>query len=503
MKHLYRFLVASFLIIIVGSVNAQDETNPWAISIGANAIDFFPTGAADGTTLRVGETGSLFDEYFNARDHWNVLPSVSHINVSRYVGKGFVAGVSGTINDITQIGDRSTVKDLEFYSVDGEISYGFKKLLNSKWLDPYALVGAGYSTLENEVTGNNNGFATVNGGVGVRFWFSENINIFFKSQYRQDFQDSEDIIALNITDVTDEQDVVVDQISTNTGIINREHFQHSFGFGMSFGGKDTDGDGVYDKSDACPDVPGLVEFNGCPDSDGDGIEDSKDTCPTVAGVAEFNGCTDTDGDGVPDNKDTCPTIAGVSSLSGCPDADSDGITDADDKCPNEAGPRGNNGCPYLDTDGDGVLDKDDKCPSVAGTIADEGCPKPEPVTPKITVEVINDLNIKFKSILFDYGKATIRNESYGTLDNVASIMKEYTNTVFLIEGHTDDRGRDSYNLSLSDKRAASVRTYLTERGIPNSRIQSKGFGEARPIATNVTEAGRQTNRRVELSVISQ
>ena len=82
-------------------------------------------------------------------------------------------------------------------------------------------------------------------------------------------------------------------------------------------------------------------------------------------------------------------------------------------------------------------------------------------------------------------------------------MKEYTNTVFLIEGHTDDRGRDAYNLNLSDQRAASVLSYLTQRGISSSRLQSKGFGEARPVASNKTAAGRQENRRVELSIISQ
>ena len=62
------------------------------------------------------------------------------------------------------------------------------------------------------------------------------------------------------------------------------------------------------------DVPGLAEFNGCPDTDGDGITDAKDDCPDVAGTAEFNGCADTDGDGIPDPKDECPTVAGLATL---------------------------------------------------------------------------------------------------------------------------------------------------------------------------------------------
>jgi len=80
-------------------------------------------------------------------------------------------------------------------------------------------------------------------------------------------------------------------------------------------------------------------------------------------------------------------------------------------------------------------------------------------------------------------------------------MNEYPKTRFLIEGHTDDRGRDAYNLNLSNERAASVRNYLTGKGISSSRLESQGFGEARPIASNKTAAGRQENRRVELSIL--
>ena len=124
------------------------------------------------------------------------------------------------------------------------------------------------------------------------------------------------------------------------------------------GGTDTDGDGVYDKFDACPEEFGLEEFNGCPDTDGDGIIDSEDACPNEAGLAEFNGCPDTDGDGVPDKDDRCPNDKGTAANKGCPDTDGDGVVDIDDACPKVAGPTENKGCPWPDTDGDGVLDKD-------------------------------------------------------------------------------------------------------------------------------------------------
>jgi outer membrane protein OmpA-like peptidoglycan-associated protein len=451
-------------------VNAQDANNPWAISVGTNAIDTYPVGEGNSLPGVGGERDELFDEYFNVEDHWNLVPSVSYINVSRYIGDGFVAGISGSINKIERLGDTSPVNDIQHYALDGDVSYSLREVLNSSWFDPYVTVGAGYTWWESAAEAGQDGFGTANGGLGVRFWFSENFNLGLRSGYKHAFEDG--------------------------GV---KHFQHVAALGISFGGKDTDGDGIYDKDDACPEVAGLEEFNGCPDSDGDGIEDSKDACPNVAGVAEFDGCADSDGDGIPDPKDACPTVAGVAALGGCPDADGDGIKDADDNCPNEAGPRANNGCPYQDKDGDGVLDKDDNCPDEVGTVANNGCPE----VPEVSVEVLNELNVQFKSVLFDYNKASIRAESYATLDNVASIMNEYTNTSFLIEGHTDSRGRDAYNLNLSNERAASVRSYLIGKGISASRLKSQGFGEARPVASNNTAAGRQENRRVELSILDQ
>ncbi|MDR1593151.1 MAG: thrombospondin type 3 repeat-containing protein [Prevotellaceae bacterium] len=81
---------------------------------------------------------------------------------------------------------------------------------------------------------------------------------------------------------------------------------------------DSDNDGVPDKEDECPNIPGLAATKGCPDSDGDGIPDHLDDCPTVAGIGQFKGCPDSDFDGIPDNKDVCPYEAGIASNNGCP-----------------------------------------------------------------------------------------------------------------------------------------------------------------------------------------
>ncbi|WP_109302136.1 OmpA family protein [Aquimarina sp. AU474] len=463
MKHLSRFLVASLFVLGLSTANAQDENNPWAVSIGINAVDIFPTG---GDLISQGE---IFDEFFNASDHWNVLPSVSKLSVGRYIGDGFTFTVSGSVNKIDKAGElpdgtEVSVDDLSYYAADGRISYSLKNVLNSGWFDPYLGVGGGYTWVD-EV-----GAGTLNGSLGFNFWLTENLALNLQTTYKHVFEDYE-----------------VENYPPT-------HFQHSAGLTFAFGGKDTDGDGIYDKDDECPDVPGLEEFNGCPDTDGDGITDAKDDCPDTAGLAEFNGCADTDGDGVPDPKDECPTVAGLAELNGCPDADGDGITDAKDGCPNEAGPAANNGCPYQDKDGDGVLDKDDNCPDVAGTVANNGCPE-------VTEEIQKTLNEYAAQVLFDSGKSSIKEESNKVLKDIIAILKEYPTAKFTVEGHTDSAGSAKLNQRLSDSRANAVKNFLVENGVDQFRLSAVGYGEDKPIATNKTRAGRAKNRRVEINLV--
>ncbi|RSK41609.1 OmpA family protein [Mangrovimonas spongiae] len=451
MKNLSRLLFAMLLIFGLSNANAQDENNPWAISLGVNAVDFYPTGED-------APLGDYFDEYFNATDHWNILPSLSSLTVSRYIDSGFSLGVTGSINRIDSYGDAS-VNDLSYYGLDGTVKYSFSEILNSNCIEPFLGVGGGYTWVD-EI-----GAGTLNGTVGINFWLSEHIGLNLQSTYKHAFEDYLDT-----------------------------HFQHTAGLTFKFGGKDTDGDGIYDKDDACPEVAGLEEFNGCPDSDGDGIEDGKDDCPNEAGLAEFNGCPDTDGDGVADKDDACPAVAGEKALAGCPDADGDGIADKDDNCPNEAGPAENNGCPWPDTDGDNVLDKDDNCPDVAGTVANNGCPE-------VTEEVQKTLNAYAKTILFDTGKASIKSESEKVLSDIIAILNEYPTAKFTVEGHTDSVGSSKLNQGLSEKRALSVKEYLVANGVDQFRLSSMGYGEDKPIDTNKTRAGRANNRRVEINLI--
>jgi outer membrane protein OmpA-like peptidoglycan-associated protein len=451
MKQLSRLLVVGLLVLGFNNIQAQDENNPWQISIGVNAIDVYPTNDASAAY----PTGTLFSEYFNVNDHWNILPSLSYVSVSKYVGDGFSIGARGSLNRINKLGDVS-VDDLSHYAVDGTIKYNLRK--NAK-LDPFIEVGGGY-TWVNEI-----GAGTVNGGLGLNYWFTDFIGLTVQSSYKHAFEDY--------------------------GV---KHFQHMAGVSIRFGGTDTDGDGIYDKDDACPEVAGLEAFNGCPDSDGDGIEDSKDSCPNQAGPAEMNGCPDSDGDGVADKDDACPNEAGLPALAGCPDADGDGVADKDDDCPSEAGPAANGGCPWPDTDGDGVLDKDDQCPDVAGTVANNGCPE-------VTEEVQKQLNEYARTILFDTGKASLKTESVSVFVDIIKILNEYPNAKFTVEGHTDSVGSEKLNQQLSEKRANSVRDFLIKEGIGADRLTAVGYGESRPIASNNTRAGRTQNRRVEINLV--
>ena len=453
MKNLSRLLFALLLMLGLSNTYAQDENNPWAISFGMNAVDFYPTGED-------APLGDIFDEYFNAEDHWNILPSLSSLSVSRYISNGFSVGATASINKIDKFGDDDGVYNgASYFGLDGVVKYSFGSLIDMPWLDPYLGVGGGYTWVDKI------GAGTLNGTVGINFWITENIGLTAQSAYKHAFED---------------------YLST--------HFQHTVGVSVKFGGKDTDGDGIYDKDDACPEVFGLAEFNGCPDTDGDGIEDSKDSCPNEAGPAEFNGCPDTDGDGIPDKDDACPTEAGSRELNGCPDSDGDGVADKDDECPTVAGPAANKGCPWPDRDGDGVPDKDDLCPDKVGTVANNGCPE-------VTEAVKKALNAYAKTILFDTGKSTIKDASAEVLQNIIDILKEYPNARFMIEGHTDSVGSESLNQKLSKERASSVMNYLITNGIASSRLEHAGYGESRPIDSNKTRAGRANNRRVEINLI--
>ena len=450
MKRLKLAVIALFTLVTVSNVSAQDENNPWVVGFGVNVVDFY--------------NGSDFTK--NVKDllgngDWNILPSISRISGEKYLDKGFTLQLAGSINKIETVKGKND-SDFLYWAIDAIVKYDLNNLVGdtSQWFDPYVYLGGGY------VSANSKAEGMLNVGLGFNSWFNENLGINFQTGTKKGFSD---------------------KVKT--------HYQTSLGLVFKFGGNDTDGDGVYDKDDACPEVAGLVEFNGCPDADGDGIKDSDDACPNVAGLAAMNGCPDADGDGVADKDDMCPNSKGTKANKGCPDSDGDGVLDKDDKCASVAGPAANAGCPWPDTDGDGVLDKDDKCPNEAGVASEMGCPEKV-----IKEEAVKAINFAAKTILFNTGRASFKPGVTSKLDEIAKIMNEYSKATFAIGGHTDSTGRASTNLRLSDKRANAVKDYLVKKGVDASRLTAKGFGKDYPVDSNKTRAGRANNRRVEIKV---
>ena len=464
------FFVFSMIFFTTKSLS-QDKNNPWQISVGTSAVNFYGTaqeGLCDGCN-------DLFQDYFEVDKYWNIQTFFSTASISRYADNGFSIGIRASLNKFDQIGNTNAIPgyvdgkgpEKTMITTDLFVTKAFPKLTFFKFA-PFLEGGVGQANVDDT-----NAY-TLNAGMGVDFPIGNKAFIKLNTVYRKAF----------------ENDGGPKTVYYAPGV--NTHWQHNVSLAINFGGKDSDADGIYDQHDDCPFEPGLEEFNGCPDSDGDGIPDKDDSCPTTAGMAEFNGCADTDGDGIADPNDKCPDVAGLAKFGGCPDTDGDGIEDAKDACPEVAGLRRFRGC--ADTDGDGIADPKDKCPNEAGPADNDGCPNP-------TEEAIEALNELGATVQFELNKADLKPEAIELLISVYDIMTKFGNTNFSIEGHTDTSGPKAFNQKLSEDRAEKVKSHLVEKGVDGTRLSTKGFGEDSPKVPNNTRDGRITNRRVEFKVV--
>ena len=250
----------------------------------------------------------------------------------------------------------------------------------------------------------------------------------------------------------------------------------------------------------------LLTLSGCllssigVDIQGYGLDQVSTTCCTAAQNI------DSDGDGVPDDRDRCPnTPAGVAvDGEGCPlDSDADGVPDYLDKCP---GTKSGvvvdaNGC-ALDADGDGVPNTLDQCPGTPPRVKvdDKGCPIPKPKATK-NAKVTESGSWIYSDIQFELDRWDLKPSSYAALEEISAWLKAKPELVVEIQGHSDNIGPRPYNLSLSQKRAESIIAYLVHKGIAPDRMIPKGYGPDRPIDNNDTAYGRSRNRRVEIKPI--
>ena len=447
--------ISALALTLASTAFAQTTSNPWVIGVGAHGVNHM--GVANGGVDKVFDN---FDQVFTL-NNYTITPPLSKLTVARNLNKYFVLDWQTSVGNVD---NKRFAMGKEFFLQTGlGLQFKFASLWNEEsWFDPYARLGANYlrhdysgltfprTDLANDelrgtynsddVTGKANHF-TAAAGLGANLWLTKNFGLNLQGDY-------------------------VPTPGNNSNVA--DFWQASASLMFRFGNTDRDKDGIKDSEDACPDVPGLAQFQGCPDTDGDGVADKDDNCPEVAGPAENNGCP-------------------------WPDTDGDGVLDKDDACPSVAGPAANNGCPWPDTDGDGVLDKDDACPTVPGLPEYNGCPKPTAVA--VTEE--------FKDLLFDFNKATIQPGSTHKLDKAAEIIKSAPAENFVVVGMTDAKGSAAYNLNLSRQRAAAVVKALEARGVNPAQLKSIGIGsQEATVPATASDAERQVDRKVIVRAIS-
>ena len=439
MKNIFVKIFITFLIVKFSI--AQTPENPWSFSVGANITNLLEKDIDS----KIGFGG----------------PAISF---TRYIGLGLSIGTQYSLG-VSSIND----VNLDYTSFDGIIKLNLGK---NKFI-PYLFSGYGLTNFSDN--DNDKGqfpsmesSRTILGGIGFDIAVSEKLKLNISSSYRS---------------------------NNESGTYN--HLQNVLGLRYNFGAGDRDKDGISDKKDECPDLPGLKEFNGCPDTDNDRLPDNKDECPEEAGPEKTKGCPDNDEDGISNNEDKCPDDFGLLDNDGCPDTDEDGVIDIEDKCPDEYGETDNQGCPLKDKDNDGVLDNDDLCPDVPGSKKNNGCPDDVKVKNEI-VKTLNSFgeNINFIAESFDIiGKKTIN-----VLVEIKNLLINNSKINLYIEGYSSSDGSDDYNLMLSKKRAESVKSYLVKIGVDENRLEVVGYGESNPIGDNDNPMGRSINRRVQFKL---
>ncbi len=333
--------------------------------------------------------------------------------------------------DISAKRMRNAVETVAGFAVDGDITS--TSVLGNLWFDfnrdgivqPY--VGFGVGATEIEFSDDEDTVLFGQAGLGLNFKLTDSVMLDLGARYFE----SKNPEYENFT---------TDYMGTNVVLGFRFNFPGEEKVAASDTvAKDSDGDGVNDLYDRCPNTPLGMKVNaeGCSDEDGDGVIDARDQCPgTPPGVpVDINGCSDIDGDGISDRLDSCPN-----SPAGQP-------------------------------------------------VMSNGCG----VEQSVVLEGVN----------FEFGSAKLDPNAQRLLDRVGQSLIDSPKFVVELQGHTDNKGSDAYNLILSQDRANSVKAYLIGKGVDAKRMVARGYGERQPIADNSAEEGRVRNRRVEMKVLSE
>ncbi len=458
------------------------------------------SSAADSKTWQFSALGGLAkysDRLRYPADSLDDAP-VFGVRLGRMLGSRIMlegAGSYGSTNEVRADGTNGA--DVTVMTLSGSLLAQISPATKLGYL--YLGAGGGYNRYDSNAASDDVHFGTLEAAAGWMLPFSDAIGLRLE--------------ARNILNIPyPRKGSRMDDLTS----ANKADQQYWAGLAFGWGGapKDTDGDGVADKKDKCPDTPtgASVDATGCPtDSDGDGVWDGLDQCigtPKGATV-DAKGCpTDADGDGVYDGLDQCadsPKGATVDAK-GCPsDSDGDGVMDGLDQCPGT--PKGATvdakGC-TTDSDGDGVADGLDRCPDTAAGLKVDSSGCPIEVTERET-ELLDTGMIRLQNVNFETGKAELLPESFAALDEVGTILLKWPQLNVEIGGHTDARGSVVSNQVLSENRAEAVKAYLTSKftALSAAQLTAKGYGEGRPLVKNTTALNLAKNRRVEFKVLNR
>lgn len=474
-----KLLFISLIMLLLVSVKAQTIEKKWGIGAGAG-------GYLNLETKSIGLAPDVYLSRF-------ISPS---FDLMANLTMGYFG--NNNINEPLDMVNPSLNLRYKFYN-------GYLMPIQSK-IQPYLYGGVGYM-MDNAKQGVN-----FNAGAGIKYPLNKTFSLFAETGY---------IHGIPSNRTMDDGTI---------GNVHDNFMKLVVGFEISFiRQKDSDKDGVIDLLDKCPGTPkgATVDAEGCPsDSDGDGIFDGIDQCPnTPKGVkVDEKGCPfDDDGDGVYNEIDKCPDTPKKVKVdeNGCPfDDDGDGVYNEIDKCPDT--PKGiavdENGCP-TDSDGDGVLDDIDKCPDTPkGVAVDEfgceadddgdGVPNSKDECPntikgakvdskgcvdhKANIEFINS---NLSPVYFDTNLSKVTTDQNKKVENLVKILNDYPEYKINVYGHADPRGTEEHNKALSQQRVNSVVAMLKARGIAQSRIKTKAFGEEMAPKGELTEAQLQEQRK--------
>jgi OmpA-OmpF porin, OOP family len=483
MNKMKKVILIFACIFTIANTNAQTQDRKWSIGLHGGATQY---------------NGDLGNDFYKTNMPFYGFGGLS---VSRYLGSHFDISLLATKGTIGYNRDNGNFNS-QFTSA--LLNFRFHILGPNSSVRPYLLVGGGAILFDKnlDITKDKVDYVAPSFGGGINFKLAPSLMLNIQEVFLYTNEDKRDGIINDRNDAYLFHTVGLSfnlgkkKDADNDGVSDRNDKCPNTPVGVKVDKKgcpvDNDNDGVADYLDGCPDVAGSIELKGCPDKDADGIADKDDKCPDVKGSLALNGCPDTDADGVADADDKCPdTKTGYRvDASGCPfDNDKDGVLNEDDACPDLAGTMALKGCP--DTDGDGVADNEDKCPTVKGTLTNKGCPE---ITKEDEVKITKIAS----KIFFLNNSDKLKVASLVQLDELAMLLKKYEAANLEIGGHADSNGDDAYNMTLSQKRTESVKTYLMGKGIMESRLTAVGYGETVPIADNKTVLGRAKNRRVEL-----